>query len=524
MRIEQLPDNAMLTKVDNTLFRRNGYQEWLVTLYYKQTDKLKEQGNSDHKSVRFSNIPMLVSRRIYNSTETVFEKKYKQAEFIIQDLSNIANSDKNNFEYITDIFHRHKTFSQIKVKIPKLELARVLFFHNSYLAMTSLKERILDLDFNLKKEDGKDIINILPHCSLSKTQFEDLGFRSKLAWLLLNSQIKKSYYSVYENLVENKTESKEYERWLFDFTPPQLFDLKVRVKGYLNNNNIFYVDEILIIKGIDSGIKGEVEFVGDLFTQDVVNPGVAKISPQNSTGKEPIISDEHESNSDLSTLMVETPKLIFEFLTPIISAIKSSRLIRRQGAETNHSDDEDDEVEVENTIVATDEATIFGNAPKGDFQNAEDNTNRDTQYRQNFVALIDSLERLNLENLSFFCHELPRVPRCKLYRKVDGNPRILLEAKFNYNNQSFSIYEIDTTDLEKKRLSTLIVRDSHEIVKFDDLLEEIVRTSLTWSKMSFSGKINLPHPKDFYTGKLDSKTMIEGWSERILNSVNILSN
>lgn len=102
MRIEQLPDNAMLTKVDNTLFRRNGYQEWLVTLYYKQTDKLKEQGNSDHKSVRFSNIPMLVSGRIYNSTETVFEKKYKQAEFIIQDLSNIANSDKNNFEYITD--------------------------------------------------------------------------------------------------------------------------------------------------------------------------------------------------------------------------------------------------------------------------------------------------------------------------------------------------------------------------------------------------------------------------------------
>ena len=56
---------------------------------------------------------------------------------------------------------------------------------------------------------------------------------------------------------------------------------------------------------------------------------------------------------------------------------------------------------------------------------------------------------------------------------------------FQYKNQSFMVFEVDTTDLEKKRLSTLIVKGNYEISESDELLEEIVRTSLSWSKLPF---------------------------------------
>ena len=116
------------------------------------------------------------------------------------------------------------------------------------------------------------------------------------------------------------------------------------------------------------------------------------------------------------------------------------------------------------------------------------------------------------------------MPRCKLYRKTDGNFRTLLEAKFQYNNQSFSLLEVDTTDLEKKRLSTLIVKDTYKVEDFNELLKDVVRTSITWSKIPFTQKVNINHPKDFYSGVADLEIMIESWSERILNSLNSLIN
>ena len=90
---------------------------------------------------------------------------------------------------------------------------------------------------------------------------------------------------------------------------------------------------------------------------------------------------------------------------------------------------------------------------------------------------------------------------------------------FQYKNQSFMVFEVDTTDLEKKRLSTLIVKGNYEISESDELLEEIVRTSLSWSKLPFSKKINLNHPKEFYIGSSNTQNMIEGWSNRILQSL-----
>lgn len=49
--------------------------------------------------------------------------------------------------------------------------------------------------------------------------------------------------------------------------------------------------------------------------------------------------------------------------------------------------------------VATNEPTIEGNAPKGEFQNNEDILTVTPEYEQRFyLTLIEAVEKLNLEN------------------------------------------------------------------------------------------------------------------------------
>ncbi|OZN48872.1 hypothetical protein CF595_08175 [Gallibacterium anatis] len=55
-----------------------------------------------------------------------------------------------------------------------------------------------------------------------------------------------------------------------------------------------------------------------------------------------------------------------------------------------------------------------------------------------------------------------------------------------------------------------------------EFLQGIVKNSLRWPKVSFGRKVNLSHPKDYYTGTNDSEAMIESWSQRIENSLNQL--
>ena len=516
MRIQQLPENVRITGISSLLSKSQNYTEWLVGVFYRDKDNFWTKEKPLIKNLKFSNIPMLAKGRIYNADEAT-TYHYSKANFIIPNFDKFSNSDKAYFEYNLDICYQNKTFEKVQVKLPKLELARILFFQNSYLATSALQERVLDLDFATEQDYGKNVITVLPHCTLGKTLFEDIGFRNKLSWLLLNTNIKNSYNSIYQNLAENKMNDendKNYEIWNFNFTLPPLHNLNFEIRGNLKDN-ILYVDEILSIRGINSGIIGEVIFEGDRFTQAVTTPSGAESSTQSNNKKEPSINDEAQANSDLSLQIIDTPQVVFEFANPIVSSIKRSRVVNNPGVQMSSNNEENEESNLDDSTVATDEATTTGNAPKGEFQNTADTTNRDTQYRQNFEALINSLEKIDLDGLALESHELPKVPRCKLYKKSDGNPRVLLVAKFQYKNQPFMAFEIDITDLENKRISTLIVRDNHENRDFDDLLEEIVRTSLKWSKIPFTQKVNLHHPKDFYDGVSNTQDMIDGWANRI---------
>lgn len=171
------------------------------------------------------------------------------------------------------------------------------------------------------------------------------------------------------------------------------------------------------------------------------------------------------------------------------------------------------------TTVATGEETILGTVRKGEFDNTDDKSNKDSLYRQNFETLLNSLKRLNLEDFSYDYLKLPYVPRYRLYMKSNGNERNILQVKFSFNGQKFALFEIDTSDYvrKKKRLSTLIVAlddENFERVPLD-FLQGIVKKSLGWPTINFGRKVNLSHPKDFYNTTSDDEAIIDNWSQHI---------
>lgn len=237
------------------------------------------------------------------------------------------------------------------------------------------------------------------------------------------------------------------------------------------------------------------------------------------------INEIENANSDLQPQIIKAPKVTFEFLEPISSKIKPKTMVDKSIVKPVN---EDGNAETNGlmTTVATDEATISGTVRKGDFDNTDDKSHKDLLFRQNFKGLLDALEKLDLQAFNDDYLELPYVPRCRLYMKSDGNERTMLQARFVYKGQKFALFEIDTTDYvkKKKRLSTLIVAldyENFERVPFE-FLQGIVKNSLRWPKINFGKKVNLNHPKDFYTGTFDSEAMIDTWSQRIENSLNQL--
>lgn len=138
MRIQQLPSEVMITGL-TYLSKGKSYKDWLVGVSYKHKAKLKDKGALTFTNLKFSNMPMLAKGRIYNVTEPT-KLYHKTANFIIQNLSYLSALEDFYFKSIIDINYEKQLHKQITVKVPKLNLAWVLFFHNTYLAISALQE------------------------------------------------------------------------------------------------------------------------------------------------------------------------------------------------------------------------------------------------------------------------------------------------------------------------------------------------------------------------------------------------
>lgn len=517
MEIAGLPNDAHLTNI-GSLLRRPDYKEWLVTVNYSKSGE-----KSGRKGIKFSNAPALCRGRMY-SNEFDGSKKGPVFEFTIDDLESWSDVEYFYASYFESPFPI--TLSPVGAPnisalchIPKFELARALFFYNAYLATSALQERALHLDFKTRFTDKGHVIEVVSQCPLTQKYFKDDVLRSHLAWLLLNDEVRQSYDSIHRHLMQETIRNGDYRNWVFNFTPPPLKNIKIKARFYKNQNGVYRVDEILSISNLLSNIGPNVNFVGDCFVDNKqsINPlaNEIKVKPQNNDNSH-IIDDASDADIDRSKQIIVIPQVALQFRDPIKTSIDYQKIRSRKGPKL--VDEPDIDGEPKTTVVATDEATVFGDVPKGDFRNIQDNSDQSVNNAKDFEAIIYLLERFkakhSVDDMAIKYHELPKVKYCRRHRIEGGLPRVMMEARFQYANQIFSVFEIYTVDINK-RLSTLIVKiDSYNQIeyKMSEFMTSIVKSSISWKDAAalFGNYKTLKHPVGFYEKGCDER-MLQKW-------------
>lgn len=281
---------------------------------------------------------------------------------------------------------------------------------------------------------------------------------------------------------------------------------------------MYRVNEILSITNLTSKINAEVYFIGEHFVDNrqSINPLAkeVKVKPQNSDNSH-TIDDASEADIDRSKQTIDANKVALQFQDPIKTSLDYKKSRSSKGPKLG--DEPDIDGEPKTNVVATDDATIFGNVAQGDFQNIRDISDQTVNNAKSFKAITELLERFTAEydtDLFRQFHKLPKVKYCRRHITEDGLPRNMMEARFEYDNQLFSVFEVYTKDI-KKRLSTLIVKvESYNQLerKMQRFMTSIVQGSISWRDAAplLGDYKTLNHPTGFYEKECDER-MLQKW-------------
>jgi len=515
MKITGLPSDSFLTNI-GSLLKGSGYKEWLIKVNHS-----KGKDGNNTKGIKFSNAPALCRGRMY-SNDSDDSKKGPVFEFTIDDLENWSDVEyfhASYFESPAPIVLSSVGASNTSAicHIPKFELARVLFFYNEYLATSSLQGRALDIDFRTELNGEHHTVEVFDHCTLTPKDFKDEVLRSQLAWLLLNEEMRQSYDSISKCLMHETRRKNDYENWVFNFTPPPLKKMKIKARFYKNKNNIYRVDEILSITNLTSDISADVLFTGEHFVDKITSTNPSNEVPMKPQSKDysHTIDDASDADIDRGKQIIMTPQVALQFQDPIKTSIAYKKIRSRKGPKLVDEQDIDDESKT--TVVATDEATTLGNVPKGDFRNIKDNSDQTINNAKDFKSFTQLLERFATKHHTDFSqqfHDLPKVKHCRRHMTKGGRPRIMMEARLQYANQRFSIFEVYTADIDT-RLSTLIVKvNSYAQLehKMPEFMTSIVKGSISWKDAAaiLNDSETLRHPIGFYEKEFDER-MLQKW-------------
>ena len=86
-----------------------------------------------------------------------------------------------------------------------------------------------------------------------------------LAWLLTNKAVLQSFESIYRRLDKERQSDKTWERWTFNFDPPDMTNWKFHVKGKMSHKQQAYLVHEIIGVEIDSEMPDSVQFHNPSF-------------------------------------------------------------------------------------------------------------------------------------------------------------------------------------------------------------------------------------------------------------------
>lgn len=514
MMVKGFPVDSKIMYVAN-VFKFKHSKTWSLELCVK-SDRQKQVLHT-----RLSNLPALAKRRVINPLDG--QSRKGGYSFFLSNISTAnwqvgIDSEGGGNTFVFDYIRADD--STVTVHIPQIEFARVLFFHNAYLARNCIDHGLLSREFWIKDmQDDSVLVNVLPISSLPLKIFDHEGQRRLLAWILIDKNARSSYESIAKNFIEEVQETEDKKTWRFKFSPPRLDNISLETRGRLDKDtDNYYIHEILGISNISSSLPKKVPFYSEKFKASKRGGDTGNAAKPNGSVSSDTIDDQQEADIDSKPKTIEVPTTSFSFATPIETRkVVKKRVPGAQGAKT---EDYDELVELD---LGTDETTIDGTACQADFAGLDDESDVLELYMQRFEA-FKLLIKMLLERPKTDCteklHFLPAVGRSRLHRTIDGNKRSLLEVKIKTDKANFIVLEVDMSD-NNRMLSTLIIKvEDTELwnQQLEDILQLVVQRSINWPTNEYLENFGIVkrmrHPSNSLQ-LTDSSIEFNGWLSRL---------
>ena len=423
------------------------------------------------------------------------------------------------FNYYSTVLKKN-----ITIQIPKLILARDLFFSHPYLIRAALFAENYSTDVLVDRNDEKAIhINIAKNKKIMNADVSDPHFLKKLALILLQPDLNKAFLSIYQKTIIDQKGAKSFN---FDMEVPDLKNIDLTVDGiYDKETGIYRIERITSFKNLDTAINRPIQFH---FTSKKIIQQVKNAQGQGSNKPKPASQPKEKLNknaeADIDKLLAKLRNLPGEIYT--IEELKISlekppaRTVVRKRRKQMDKDQNQEEgfAGGEGDI----EGTVSGFTTESEIQ----------LERVTYKDLIKLLEQI--EEKGYKTKEIKNSP-FKIYKRFRGHKFANNQLRYFYvykifnieNNHQFYLCEIDTSD-GKKNISTLLLpyeKETQRLIEIDleILNNSILSQSLSWPKKFLSEvrgitaitTINHPSKKE----EIEDVNYYTDWAERILAKV-----
>ncbi len=269
IKIRNFPENARITFL-GSIFKQNKQKDWNIHIGLENHyNHLADYEKYMIKHARFSNMPLLAKSRRFNQTKEIPPYNESIITIKIDDFNNWKITTNKSGQYLFShiVSDLEGTYKDIQIHLPQIELARVLFFHNAYLSRTALTQGKLTGEYYIVPEEHHTIIHVHEFCGFPYYQYDNVGMRRLLAWILLDTEARASYESICKHMLTEQIQNKTQISWSFNFAPPSLVDAEITMKVYFSEKNQqYYVNEIIGIVNLPTDISNEVIFCSPNFT------------------------------------------------------------------------------------------------------------------------------------------------------------------------------------------------------------------------------------------------------------------
>ena len=423
------------------------------------------------------------------------------------------------FNYYSTVLKKN-----ITIQIPKLILARDLFFSHPYLIRAALFAENYSTDVLVDRNDEKAIhINIAKNKKIMNADVSDPHFLKKLALILLQPDLKKAFLSIYQKTIIDQKGAKSFN---FDMEVPDLKNIDLTVDGiYDKETGIYRIERITSFKNLDTAINRPIQFH---FTSKRIIQQVKNAQGQGSNKPKPASQPKEKLNknaeADIDKLLAKLRNLPGEIYT--IEELKisletppSETIVRKRQKQMDKDQNQEEGFAGGEGDI---EGTVSGFTTESEIQ----------LERVTYKDLIKLLEQI--EEKGYKTKEIKNSP-FKIYKRFRGHKFANNQLRYFYvykifnieNNHQFYLCEIDTSD-GKKNISTLLLpyeEKTQRLIETDlDILNNsILSQSLSWPKKFLSEvrgitaitTINHPSKKE----EIEDVNYYTDWAERILAKV-----